>query len=306
MAKILYVSANDADILCKVGNALSSPTRVKILQLLYYKSYNVKEIAAILNIPASSAALNVRVLEEANLIQTRQQPGSHGSMKICSRKNDYINIRLSGNDPNVDQVRTCSMPIGAYTNCSISPTCGLANEKGMIGYDDSPKDFFLPERLSAQILWTSSGFVEYKFPYLLDHDVNPKKMILSLELCSEAPNYKENWKSDISFWINSIECGTWTCPGDFGSRRGKLNPKWWDNGMTQFGKLLQIEINTKETIINGVTSSNVTINNFEFDQTNPILIRIGNRPDAKYIGGFNLFGSGFGDYEQDIVLSFVY
>ena len=35
-------------------------------------------------------------------------------------------------------------------------------------------------------------------------------------------------------------------------------------------------------------------------------VRIGNKEDARYIGGFNLFGKSFGNYEQDIVMSVEY
>ncbi len=37
-----------------------------------------------------------------------------------------------------------------------------------------------------------------------------------------------------------------------------------------------------------------------------ILLRIGNKPDAKYVGGLNLFGRQFGDYSQDIIMNLVY
>ena len=33
---------------------------------------------------------------------------------------------------------------------------------------------------------------------------------------------------------------------------------------------------------------------------------IGNKEDAKYAGGFNLFGRTFGDYEQDILMELEY
>ncbi len=37
-----------------------------------------------------------------------------------------------------------------------------------------------------------------------------------------------------------------------------------------------------------------------------VIHRIGNKPDAEYVGGFNLFGEKFGDYEQNLVLTFFY
>lgn len=306
MAKILELFADNEEQLARVGYALSSPTRIQILKLLYYNSYIVKEIAAKLNIPASTAALDIRVLESADLIQTKQQPGSRGSMKLCSRKNDYVNIRLTGNDPGVNQVSSVSMPIGAFTDCLITPTCGIADENGPIGYEDRPSDFFKPDRVNTQILWSSSGYVEYKFPFPLIHNIEPERLMLSFEACSEAPNYKEDWKSDITVWINGVECGTWRSPGDFGSRRGRLNPQWWGNGVTQYGKLITFEITDAESLLNSKKASNVTLADLHLDHNTPITVRIGNRPDAEFIGGFNLFGEKFGDYAQNILLSYVY
>lgn len=306
MAKVLELTADNEEQLCEVGNALSSPTRIQILKLLYYNSYNVGEIADKLKIPASSAALHIRTLENAGLIQTKQQPGYRGSMKLCSRMNDFINIRLSGIDPDIDQVISVSMPIGAYTDCKVTPTCGIASEYGHIGYEDRPSEFFLPERINAQILWTSSGYVEYKFPFSLNDEILPKRFMLSFEVCSEAPNFKENWKSDITIWINGLDCGTWQSPGDFGSRRGRLNPHWWDSGVTQFGKLLTLEITETGSFINFLASSEVCIQNLNLSASEPITVRIGNKPDAMFIGGFNLFGEKFGDFSQSIILSLVY
>ena len=37
MSKILDLNVDDEDMLCKVSKALSSPDRIKILKLLYYK-----------------------------------------------------------------------------------------------------------------------------------------------------------------------------------------------------------------------------------------------------------------------------
>lgn len=306
MANNLEIAADNEEMLCKVGKALSSQTRIQILKLLYYNSYNIKEIAQVLKIPASSAALNIRILEEADLIQIMQKPGSRGSMKLCSRKHDYVNIRLSRNNPDVNQVSTVSMPVGTYTDCRVTPTCGIATNNELIGYEDRPSDFFIPERVNAQILWSSSGYVEYKFPFPLNHNDMPSRLLLSFEVCSEAPNFKEDWKSDITIWINGKECGTWRSPGDFGSRRGVLNPPWWDNGVSQYGNLIKLEVIDTGTLINKQKSSDIKLVDIALSPHNPITIRIGNKEDAEFIGGFNLFGSKFGDHAQDILLSFVY
>ena len=112
--------------------------------------------------------------------------------------------------------------------------------------------------------------------------------------------------SDITIWINGTECGTWRCPSDYGARRGRLNPEWWSSGCTQYGKLLILELSETGCLLNGTPVPNLTIHQFHFSANTPITIRIGNKPDAEYPGGFNIFGKKFGDFEQDIVLSITY
>jgi predicted transcriptional regulator len=306
MANILELNLEDEEQLCSLGTALSSPARIQILKLLYHNSFNVAEIAEKLQIPASSAALYIRSLENAGLINTRLQPGSRGSMKICSRKNDQIIIKLTSDDPSVSKLSSVSMPVGCFTDCEVAPSCGLASEKAPIGFGDRPESFYLPERANAQILWTAAGYVEYKFPYQLPSTAVPNRLILTAELCSEALNYKEDWMSDITFWINDIECGTWRSPGDFGSRLGRLNPEWWGSGSTQYGKLVTLEISDDGCTINSVPTSHISLKDFTFTPQKPISVRIGNKPDAEFIGGFNLFVEKFGDHEQNIILSFAY
>ena len=101
MAKILELDLENEERLCALGSALSSPARIQILKLLYHNSFNVAEIAEKLQIPTSSAAVYIRSLETAGLINTKMQKGSRGSMKICSRKYDNINITLTADDESI-------------------------------------------------------------------------------------------------------------------------------------------------------------------------------------------------------------
>lgn len=306
MPKKLEINLENEEQLCDLGTALSSPARIQILKLLYHNSFNVAEIAEKLEIPTSSAAVYVRSLETAGLIQTKMQKGSRGSMKICSRKYDDILITLTAEDPNVNKVLNISMPVGCYSDCEVSPSCGIAGKESLIGVDDRADSFFLPEHVFAQILWTSSGFMEYKIPYQLKPHTKMKRLMLSFEACSEAYNYQEDWISDISISLDGQDCGTWRSPGDHGSRRGRLNPDWWPSGSTQYGELVTLEISEHGCTINGKPSSRVSVDSFDFVPERPIILRIGNKPEAEYVGGFNLFGKHFGDYEQDISVSFVY
>ena len=115
-------------------------------------------------------------------------------------------------------------------------------------------------------------------------------MVFSFEACSEAPNYAEDWPSDITISIAGIDCCTWRCPGDFGARRGLLSPQWWSNSMaTQYGILNRIEINNEGSFLNNIKTSDVRIQDLGIANLQNVPIRIGNKEDAEYIGGFNLF-----------------
>lgn len=306
MASTIEFNLEDEEKLCLLGAALNSPARIQILKLLYFQSYSVGEIAKKLRIPTSSAALYVRSLERAELINTTIKQKSRGSMKICSRKNDLITIRLTANDPNVGMTHSVSMPVGCFTDCEIVAGCGMVSDRARIAPDDQPEVFFLPQRMKAQLIWSAGGYVEYRFPYRLTASNHVERLTLSFEACSETYNYNEDWPSDITIWINGLECGTWRCPGDFGSRRGRLNPDWWNSGSTQYGKLTTLEVTREGSYINTLPASDIRLDDLALDSARPISVRIGNKPDAEYVGGFNLFGERFGDFEQNIVLTFFY
>lgn len=306
MAKIKEFSLENIKEICEFGKAISSPVRLEIIKLLYQNNYSISQIAEALDLPQSSAAFHLKLLEAADLIRMEEQPGSHGTMKVCSRKQDYANLCFLPRSSQINEVLRVEMPVGAFVDCSISPTCGLYTPDGVIGMEDKEYSFYLPERMNAGLLWTSKGHVEYKFPNQLPQDRPPVRLSFSMELSSEAPGYSEDWKSDITLWVNGVECATWCCPGDFGSRRGRLNPSLWPNGATQYGILVKWEIKEDGTYINGARTSKVTIRDLAFSEKAFVTMIIGNKKDATYEGGFNLFGKTFGDYPQDILMEIEY
>lgn len=306
MAKFGNYDVENMEVLCGLGKAISSPERVEILQLLYDKSLIIGEIARQMNLPASSTAYHLKILEQAGLIRMEEQPGTRGGQKLCTRKVDHAIIDLVRKDINIDEVYSVEMPVGAYSRCEVTPTCGLCTTDGTIGNEDVEYFFYTPQRFKAGMLWTSSGYVEYEFPNGVPKGKKPKKILISMEICSEAPGYREDWKSDITLWINGRECGTFTCPGDFGKRRGRLTPPCVANGSSQYGLQTAWEIQQKGTFINGEQVSMICAEDLDLDGAPYITVRIGNKPDAVYIGGFNLFGKNFGDYNQDIVLNIEY
>ncbi|MDO4283697.1 MAG: helix-turn-helix domain-containing protein [Eubacteriales bacterium] len=309
MAKHIRLRCSDVEKLSALGKALSSPVRIQMLQILETEKLSIAELARRMQIPASSAALDIRTLQKANLVKIEEKPGSRGSAKFCVRDADMISIRMVGMAADVNNTVSVEMPIGAYTSCEVSSVCGIADENGILGMDDMELAFYMPERLSAQILWSTKGYVEYTFPNRLKampYPCVPRSLIVSAELCSETSGYREDWKSDITLWINGVECGTWTSPGDFGQRRGKLTPVTWSSGRTQYGLLTSWEIRRDGCYINKEWASSVNLDDLRLMEASTVFVRIGNKEDAVYAGGFNIFGKKFGDYEQDIIMSITY
>ena len=94
MSKFKEYDVEEIDALCSLGKALSSPIRIEIMQLLYEEGMIIGDIAKKLDLPASSTAFHLKILEEAGLIRMEKQPGTRGTVKFCIRKVDYITVSL--------------------------------------------------------------------------------------------------------------------------------------------------------------------------------------------------------------------
>ncbi|WP_440960507.1 ArsR/SmtB family transcription factor [Paenibacillus nitricinens] len=311
MIDILELSMEHLDELVKVTHALSTELRLRMLELLNIRRMNVVELAEALEIPVSTAASNVKVLEQAKLIETELLPASRGAMKVCSRIYDDIKIVINVPErrAQADQGDYCyeiEMPIGNFTACEAAPTCGMVSETGPIIVEDSPAGFFHPDKVHAQLLWLRKGYLEYRYPLEIPQGAAIRLIQFSMEICSEAPNYENDWPSDITLWINNVEVGTWTSPGDFGGRRGKLNPSWWLDTGTQFGSLKTWSVDNTRSTIDHQEISTVNLSQLRLTKQNHVDLRVGVKENAVFKGGMNLFGKKFGDYEQDLVMKIFY
>jgi predicted transcriptional regulator len=219
---------------------------------------------------------------------------------------DQIVLDLPLGEQPREQAIELSMPIGAFADCQAVPTCGLANEAGIIGMLDDPASFYEPERNNAQLIWFRQGYVEYRFPNRLPAGAQPESLRLSMEICSEAPLHNLDWPSDITVWINGVEIATWTSPADFGGERGRLTPEWWTPRNTQYGLLKVWHVGEEGTVVDGMRLSGVNVRALRLSELPFIMVRIGIKPDAEHIGGINLFGSRFGNYPQDLILRIGY
>jgi predicted transcriptional regulator len=302
--RVLELNATSGNIkqLELVTKALGSDTRLEILRFLGTHTSSLLEIAESLNLPQSTATLHINILEKAGLIETDLQPARRGLQKIIARRYDRMVIQLPAEPKAEMEPVEVSMPVGAYVDADVVPTCGLAGEMGIIGLLDDPLTFFEPERVFAQLLWFHRGFVEYRFPNRLPNGALLDLLEVSFEVCSEAPLHHFDWPSDITVWINGVEVGTWTSPGDFGGERGRLTPRWWDSTNSQYGLLKVWKVTEEGSYVDGVKVSGVILDHLNLDTGKLISIRVGIKDSAHNIGGVNLFGAKFGNYPQDIIL----
>ena len=289
----------------RILKVLGTEVRIRILELLQNQELNVMEISRRLGIPQSTAATSILMLEDAGLVDCHTANGVKGGQKVCTAR--YKEFLISLNPPNLpreNNIIEVEMPVGLFTSYKVSAPCGLCSRDSIIGYLDVPGTFFSPDRIKAALVWFERGYVEYKFPnnalYLEKGII--KRLELSMEMSSEVPGTNNNWLSDISVWINEKEIGVWTSPGDFGDRRGKFTPSFWKLEGSQYGLLTTWEVSNEGTFIDRRQVSEVNLGDLHLNDHHSVKVRIGIADKAEHIGGINIFGKGFGDYNQDIIL----
>lgn len=301
---LYFKSLQDAE---EVLRALSTPMRLKIMEMIYENDQlNMNDLAESLDLTNSAISIHVSKLEKAGLVKIKTTAGKRGTMKIIQPKHEKLIIDFAPRK----ETRTYyqdDIQIGYFNNAKINPTCGLATEKHIIGEFDDRRYFMFPERFEAGVLWFANGFIEYSLPNHLIAGQILTELQISFEICSECPEYNENYPSDIYFSINDKSLGMWVSPGDFGARRGFLNPPWWHERLNQYGLLKTLIINSAGTFIDGTSQiSKTTIEDLEIDYSSTITFRLEVPKDTANCGGLTLFGEGFGDYNQPIRVKFFY
>ena len=298
-------NASDFEQIYLICNALGDRKRLSILKKLQDAPYkfSVRELADEFGMPMSTIIHHLDILDEAKLIRMQYRNDNKKERKtIHSGTWNYAFIinkqvqTISTDQHTYSQI----MPVGDYVDFVGEKFYFVGDEKQF----SAP---FSPERFGAKLVFTPNGIIEYYFD---NKAIKKKKLVglsFSLEICSEFPFYDNNHKSDITFWINNIEVAKYRCEGDYGDRRGLLNPDWWLNINTQYGKLVNVTVNEKGVFINGaLTNRKITLNDLNLTEGQKISLKFGNAVAAEYPGGFNLFGKDFGDYPQDIIFQIHY
>lgn len=291
-----------------VFQALASEIRIQILNLISQQDgITPKEISVLLNIPVSTLTPHLHILSDCGLILIKDAVTEHSRKKHCHLMPDLEQLMISLDvAAPAHPVYRAEVPIGSYGSFSVTPTCGLATPTSFIGLLDQPRYFAHPGRTQAEILWFSSGYIEYVLPNFIPQNSSILQISVSMEISSEAPSFNANFPSDISFFLNGTALGTWTSPGDFGDRPGTLNPKWWYPFLNQYGLLKKLTINQQGTFLDDEKLSDVTIRQFSLTGQSLLFFRISVPEDAEHVGGCTLFGKGFGDHRQNIQVEIMY
>lgn len=293
----------NADRQYQVLRGLASPVRLRILKLLNrHGPKNINQIAEALGLPQSTIATNVQVLDEAELISTSLGKAAKGQQKVCAARYSEIVVNLDPDDPSRENnVVEVEMPLGLYTSSNVSAPCGFCSTERILGVLDVPELFLDPRRVQAALIWFGRGYVEYKFPNnakVLNRTI--AALEFEMEMSSEVPGTNADWPSDISLWVNERKVGTWTCPGDYGDRRGIYTPHWWKLEGSQYGILTTWRITAEGTFLGERRLSDVTTTDIDLDRHHSIRLRVGIDERDGRPGGVNIFGRGFGNHNQDI------
>jgi len=295
---------NDIPLIVDICRALSVPERLQIINILMQRSRTITEIAKMIDRPLTSATFHVKALEKAKIIYSEKFSTLKGTSRICYINCFSININFLQPLASVSQHFSFDMPVGHFTSVNPGELCGIACAGHIIQPTNDPTVFYRNDRIDAQIVWMNSGNISYKFPNILkniSHEISDIKF--SLEICSEAPNYRIEFPSDITIWVNDTEVLTFTSPGDFGERRGKLTPEWWPGAATQYGILKNISIRKHGSFLDEkLHSSDINLEKLNLNKYDFIKLTVGIKENARFIGGFNLFGEKFGDFPQNILM----
>lgn len=292
----------------EIFKALGSELRINIIKLLQENhEMNMNELATSLGITNGALTSHIKKLEESGIIQVMTERGSHGNQKVCKVAVDKIVVDVEYEENEEDQnIYNTEVKVGHYSDYEVYPTCGLATSQAIVGEVDDPRYFSHPDRINAGILWFTKGYIEYIIPNLLPSATKIDQITVSLEISSEAPGINNDWPSDISILLNDVKIGTWTSPGDYGDVQGIFTPDWWFPNWNQYGLLKMIVINKKGTFVDGLKISDVTINEFNLDYKSTVRFKFEIEEDAKNVGGITIFGSEFGNYNQDIKVRIAY
>ena len=195
------------------------------------------------------------------------------------------------------------MPIGLYTSCEVSAPCGLCSPQGIIGLLDVPGTFLDPDRMNAGLMWFTRGFVEYQFPNnarLVGKAVTALEF--SLELSSEVPGTRVRLAVRHHGRGQRQGARRVDQPGRFRRPARALHARLVEAQGQPVRHAQELAGDAGRRVRRWRKISSLTPKDLDISAHHSIRLRIEVKPDARHPGGVNIFGRGFGNYDQDIVL----
>ena len=281
---------------------LGSEVRMNIVQLLAERGeMNLNEIAEALSLTNGALTSHIRKLNECGIIQITQEHSGRGNQKRCRLKETEIllNVRPAS-EAREYRIYETSLGVGDYQNYDMAAPCGLAAQNSMLGQQDDPRYFAIPQHNQAQMLWFSNGFIEYHLPNLLPKGQDISGISFSMEISSAFFGNPDNQQSKIGFSLNGKKLGSWYSVEEADSTMGIYTPLWWDQPVMRHGFLKMIVINQEGVYLDGLRISEQPISDWKLDENSELILRIEAETDENYKGGVALYGAGFGNYQQDI------
>lgn len=291
--------------LIKVCKALSHDLRLNILNQLLKKPSTITQLSKINNIDNSTLLFHLEILENAKLIFCRSKPSSKGKALVFYINFEFVQISVKTANEVIKNEEVQSIGVGNYSEGSFNKYMRIISNNDSIVLKDN--DVYNPLRFTSDLISIDSGYVVYDFSNKICKNHKIESIEFSLEICSESPYYCNDWKSELSFYVNNVLILKYISPGDFGDKRGKLNPDWWDDKYSQYGRLINIKITNENILLNGekIKQGNF-LDNLKLNEGNNLSFKISSNDAEKYDGGFNIFGKNFGDYPQDIKMTIKY
>ena len=212
-------------------------------------------------------------------------------------------LRRRAAGPNVIEV---AMPLGLYTSCQVSPPCGLCSTRRRSSASSTcPISSSIPSRMQAALIWFGRGHVEYKFPE--QRQDLPTREIealeFSMELSSEVPGHQHR----LALGHQPL-----------GQRRAGRHLDLARRFRRQARHLHAALVEARGLAIRQAEDLEITderllrrrreglAGNARPARPRRATIRSGcgsaSTSNAKHPGGVNIFGRGFGNYDQDIVM----
>lgn len=300
-----YLKSDDINEIKNLADALGNVQRLKIIQSIIDGPKSITELSNELNIPTSNIMFHVRILEDVKLVKftitNRTTFISMLTNNVVFKLNDLFELTETPKTTEYNYEILLGNYLDIISNGTKFIIAMSENEKLNINFQNR----FSSDRFKIQLLTVTHSILVYPLQPI-KQDENLKQIHISLEMCSEAPFYRNDFASDVEFYIDDICICSHRLEGDFGGRKGILNPSWYPISNTQYGELIYIVISELGVTINGkLVNTKININNIDLNEDKIHTFKFGNSDKKGIKGGMNIFGKAFGDHPQNIKIKYI-